>query len=304
MRSTVRGLGVVGVGLLCATAASAQDLIMTGPVSSEAYVADPASQASPALVLPSGKMELGADVVLVTSGENVEGRKLDFTDVGLLRLRARRALGEWVEVFAATELLIKQRSDMHEKLWQGGVFGLRLPFGGKFAADLTESGGPLMGRGGWWWGFQPGLVGKFAIDDDTRFELGVFDTFTELELRPSTAQRFYVNEVGARVQLQVGDHHGGGWLGFDYHVPVASNPDDNAPDADTGEFLHPAVRLGVQVGGVVVLDEWNLFAIYSIVDRGELEHPETTLPILNGGFDQTQICFGVQRRFGDDDHGE
>ena len=32
-------------------------------------------------------------------------------------------------------------------------------------------------------------------------------------------------------------------------------------------------------------------------DRGELDKPETTLPILDGGFDQLQLAIGVEYRF-------
>ena len=296
MRATVSA-----AALLWAVSAGAQTIVLSGPLAGAPTVGrahNPAALVSNALVLPSGAMELGSELAFLTSGRNSEGRKLDFTDVGLLGLRARRALGTRVELFASTELLVKQRSDMHERFWQGGLLGMRLPFGGHFATDLVGSGGPLMGRAGFWWGFEPGLLGKFEIDRYTRFQLGLFDTFTQLELDAPATQPFFVNELGARVQLQAGDYTGGGWIGFDYHVPVASSPDRTAPDAATGLFLDPPVRLGVQVGGVVVLDEWTLSAIFTLVDRGELEHPETTLPILDGGFDQTQTTFGVLRRFG------
>ena len=33
------------------------------------------------------------------------------------------------------------------------------------------------------------------------------------------------------------------------------------------------------------------------LDRGELDKPETTQPILDGGFDQQQIAIGVEYRF-------
>jgi hypothetical protein len=42
---------------------------------------------------------------------------------------------------------------------------------------------------------------------------------------------------------------------------------------------------------------WELFAILTVVDRGELDDPSTQLPILDGGFDQTQLSLGVQHRF-------
>jgi hypothetical protein len=34
-----------------------------------------------------------------------------------------------------------------------------------------------------------------------------------------------------------------------------------------------------------------------VIDRGEMASPDTTLPILAGGYDQTQVMVGVTRRF-------
>jgi hypothetical protein len=44
-------------------------------------------------------------------------------------------------------------------------------------------------------------------------------------------------------------------------------------------------------------DGWNVYTSYALIDRGELDKPETTLPILDGGFDQQQIVIGVEYRF-------
>jgi hypothetical protein len=44
-------------------------------------------------------------------------------------------------------------------------------------------------------------------------------------------------------------------------------------------------------------DGWDVYASLTIIDRGELERPETTLPILDGGFDQQQLTIGVEYRF-------
>jgi len=57
--------------------------------------------------------------------------------------------------------------------------------------------------------------------------------------------------------------------------------------------------MGLSVGGVAEIEDtgWELFAILTVVDRGELEDPSTQLPVLDGGFDQTQVSLGVQHRF-------
>jgi hypothetical protein len=38
-----------------------------------------------------------------------------------------------------------------------------------------------------------------------------------------------------------------------------------------------------------------LFVDFAVIDRGELSDPSTRLPILDGGFDQRQVIFGVTR---------
>jgi hypothetical protein len=60
-----------------------------------------------------------------------------------------------------------------------------------------------------------------------------------------------------------------------------------------------AAGLNLEGGAALSLhsDGWNVYASYTIVDRGELDKPETTLPILDGGFDQHQVVIGVQYRF-------
>jgi hypothetical protein len=63
------------------------------------------------------------------------------------------------------------------------------------------------------------------------------------------------------------------------------------------DAFDPEVRVGLEVGGVLSFDEWSVFSAYSFVDRGEIAEPQTTLPILDGGFDQRQLMLGVSYRF-------
>jgi hypothetical protein len=100
-------------------------------------------------------------------------------------------------------------------------------------------------------------------------------------------------------EAQFGDGDGGGWVAFDYGIPLAS-AGTLAVAAAAPVAIDPSVRLDVQVGGVVRVgnhDDWHLFAYYSWIDRGERGHPETLLPVLDGGFDQQQIVLGVSHGF-------
>lgn len=99
-------------------------------------------------------------------------------------------------------------------------------------------------------------------------------------------------------ETQMGDQNASMWVGVNYAVPFVSRPRARAADPERG-YLDPQVRLNLEAGGSLSLhsDDWNVYASYTIVDRGELDKPETTLPILDGGFDQHQIAIGVQYHF-------
>lgn len=52
----------------------------------------------------------------------------------------------------------------------------------------------------------------------------------------------------------------------------------------------------ILVESVLTLEAWDVYAVYAVIDRGELGKPETTLPNLDGGFDQRQLVVGVRYR--------
>ena len=60
--------------------------------------------------------------------------------------------------------------------------------------------------------------------------------------------------------------------------------------------IDPQPRLDFHAGTVLsIVKEWDLFADFAVIDRGDVANPATRLPILDGGFDQKQIVFGVIR---------
>jgi hypothetical protein len=131
------------------------------------------------------------------------------------------------------------------------------------------------------------------------FELGVGSASTIL--KPSNAsESLWLEELTADAEASFGDSHGVFWVGMNYAVPLASSPEREHPEPQTGQFLDPQVRLSFQVGGSLTVSDsgWDAFTAATFVDRGELEKTETMLPILDGGFDQLQFTVGVQHRFG------
>ena len=141
------------------------------------------------------------------------------------------------------------------------------------------------------------MLAKPQIDRSVRFELALGHSITALDV-DRDRRPFWVEEVVAHGEMQLGEDDAAVWLGVDYALPVASGPD--RPSRTSARFMDPNVGLGLQVGGVMTprRSNWDLFVIYSFLDRGDRDRPETTLPILDGGFDQRQLSIGVQHRFG------
>ena len=46
----------------------------------------------------------------------------------------------------------------------------------------------------------------------------------------------------------------------------------------------------------MMTNKWDMFAAFTIVDRGDLSRAQTLLPMLDGGFDQKQFILGLSRR--------
>jgi len=264
------------------------------------YSYSPGAKVSDDFLPPSGAVEVGGELVLVTSDYRLGPDRIELTDVGLLRLRVRRAFGEHLGLFAATHLLMKQPQSVDEPAWQGSLGGLVVPFGRWFAAELVAGGGPLLGRDGIHHELASQLLFKRPIERYLRFELGLGTATTGLVLRPRPDAPFWFEEVVTHAQAQFGDADAGGvWIGVDYRIPYAKSPSEPVWDGLARRSFDLGTTLGLSVGGVGEIEDtgWELFAILTVVDRGELDDPSTQLPILDGGFDQTQLSLGVQHRF-------
>jgi hypothetical protein len=295
--------GITGFGIFSAAhPAAAQEVLLSGPLAGAPAVgrsssSNPGAKLTDEFLLPSGELEAGGEVVFVTSDERGAQRGLDLTDVGLLRLRARRSIGEWVELFVGTELLVKQPEAWDEPIWQSVLGGLLVPFGHRLAMSLQGAGGELFQEQGLWWQVQSSLLAKPVIDRWARFELGFGHSILKFDI-DRDPRPFWLEELVAHAETQLGEQEFAAWLGIDYSLPLASGPD--ASSRTETRFLDPNVGLGLHIGGVISprKSSWDLFVVYSVVDRGDLERPSTTLPILDGGFDQRQLAIGVQHRFG------
>lgn len=280
---------VCSVVALFGAGAAAQEIELTGPLTAAVAVgrsSEPASKSSNSLILPSGHLELGGELSLVTCDECPlleDSAKL--TDIALFRALLRHSLGERLELVVGTSLLAKQPEAFDASVWQGSSVGLRVAFAKVFASEAVGAVGPLLGREGTYEQLGTGLRTKLKVDSTLRFELALGGLFTSLGHDDDQGLE-WLEELTGHVEAQFGERGGGGWIGIGYALPVAH-----------AELLEPGPRLDLDVGGVVTFDDWDLYAIYAIVDRGDVSRPESTLPIIDGGFDQHQVTLGVRHRF-------
>ena len=244
------------------------------------------------LVLPSGG-ELTGQMTFLTSDAAMAGSTpLKFSDVALFGLAGRYALFSKLEISGHVELLPKQPAETHEKAWQSVGFGLRSPVAQTVAVGLSGSGGHLLGHDGSWVRQSIGLEFRKPIHEILTFDLSGGADTTVL-LRPGH-DGGWLTELGVQGSALFRDPWGkvGGWVGIGYAVPVSVRGNDPTSDMK----LDPRARVDFRIGGVLsIVDNWDLFAEFAVIDRGDHAMPATQLPILDGGFDQRQIMFGVTR---------
>lgn len=258
----------------------------------------PRSKAGNSLLMPAGSLTVGADLSFLTADAGLDGEQVRFTDVVLFRPRARYTAGDRIELFAGTTLLPKQPSFTDELVWQGGHLGALVGLGGRLAGFAQAAGGALMDGAGWWAGFDAGVQARKSLDEIIVLQGALGGATSLLFFDEDTEEAFWFAELAAHGEIlfQAPDQIAAGWLGVDYRVPVAHAPD--APDALSGDYLDPQPRVNFHIGAALTfLDDWDLYAEFAILDRGDIADPATTLPILEGGFDQRHFVFGLLRRF-------
>jgi len=251
--------------------------------------------------LPIG-WELGASFDFMTSDPSLGGRKLKFTDLVLFRAHGLLALGRRGELFGGVDLLPKQPSYTDELVWQGALLGARYRFNNPLSAYVRGQGGPGLDHDGYWVVGEAAAQSKIDIAERTLYwESALGTTYTQLFPDGPVDKPFWQIELLTRTGIAVREKHGifATWLTFTFQFPLAGRPTLDSPDPASGRSLDPQTRVGVAFGMVLgVSRSLDLFLELSVLDRGDLDDPRTTLPILSGGFDQNRIVFGFNRRFG------
>ncbi|HLU66397.1 MAG TPA: hypothetical protein VKZ63_08965, partial [Kofleriaceae bacterium] len=262
--------------------------VMTSGASVRSYATD-------WMVNPLPELEIGANLRFFTAPESPLGGDDDgqvrFTDLAVLRANLRHSFARRFEVAGSLDVLAKQPSQLDEPVLQGGSAGLRFALAPGWALWASGSGGPLLGDLGGWGEAGAGLQARTSLHETFRVQASLGGAGTRLFMGEASGRPWYGEVVGhGEALLRSPRGEMAGWLGVDYRIPVLHG--DGNLDID------PQVRLGFQIGMMLgYIEGWDLYSIVSIVDRGDLEDPATTVPMLDGGFDQTQIVFGAVRHF-------
>ncbi len=246
------------------------------------------------LVLPSGG-ELTAQMKFLTTDAMLgSGESLKFTDLALFGITGRWSLFTKLELAASVQLLPKQPSSTDEKPWQSVGFSLRSPLGRHVAVALSGGGGHLFQHQGKWIQESISVEWKKPIDEDfLAFDVQVGLNGLGLSSPDTTTSTAYLTEAAMKTTALFHEPHGkwGGWLAIGYAVPMTSS----GRDPTTELSIDPQPRLDFHLGTVLSLvPKWDIYVDFAVVDRGDGQ-PGTQLPILDGGFDQKQIMFGVTR---------
>lgn len=246
------------------------------------------------IVMPRGG-ELSASMRFLTADSMLGADKIKFTDLALFELSGRYSVFSKLELAASVELLPKQPSDSDEKPWQSVGFAVKSPLGRYVALSLGGGGGHLMSHGGMWTRESLMLEWKKPIHDKfLAFDVQGGINGLGLSAPKSTDSTAFLTEFAVSTTALFHEPHGhwGGWLGLSYAVPIQAS----GTDPTTEVAIDPQPRLNFHMGTVLSLvPKWDLFVDFAVLDRGDSTNPATQLPILDGGFDQRQIVFGVTR---------
>ena len=244
------------------------------------------------LVAPDGG-ELTGEMKFVLADAMPAGPALKFTDLAMFDVVGRWSLFGKLELSGSVDFLAKQPSFSDEHAWQSAGGAVRAPLGNRAAITLSGGGGHLLEHTGMWSREALALEWKKPIDPEfLAFDIqGGVDGVT---LSAPHTRGAELTEVSVQTSALFHVPNGccGAWLGIGYALPVQWS----GLDPTTGMALDPQPRVDFHAGVVLAIEKtWDLFADFAVIDRGDLANAVIRLPILDGGFDQKQIIFGVTR---------
>jgi hypothetical protein len=278
--------------LISPSTAFAQDEPLASQAVSGRDVSDPRRQGGDQLVAAERELELGSDLVFVTTrGELVGVPELFFTDLALWRVQVAGTPTGGLRISAGSSFLAKQPSRLDEDFWQSSELGARLAVGKGMAVGLDGQFGTLMDDLGHHAGAALTFQARKRMNELVHWQtrLGVAGTQLYFD---DDSPTFVEAAAQAQVQFCWGPCHyryGATWFGVSLAVPLHHSDD----------AIDPNTRLDATLGTYFnVNNRFDMLLTLSWIDRGDADAPETQLPIVDGGFDQVQLGFGVLAHFG------
>lgn len=287
-----------------ATAAGAETLLAqrrdpaASVTTAESAGTDVRRQGSDELVSSEREMEIGSEMVFVTSRSAMAGvPQLYFTDLGLWRSRVAITPLPRLRIVAAVTLLPKQPATLDEPFWQSAALGVRFNLTGRIAVGIDGRIGVLIAGAGYHGSVGPAVQARRRMNEFISWEGRLGLSATKLWPSQPTDQQFWFAEVAGSGEMQLcwgrcEQRNGATWLGIDVAVPVFHRPAEI--DLMDPLALDPRTRLGLVLGSFFSITKlWAMYATLAWVDRGDPAVPATQLPILDGGFDQVQLGLGL-----------
>jgi hypothetical protein len=255
-------------------------------------------QGSDEIVSTRRELELSSELAFVTSRGAMEGvPQLYFTDLELWRVHAAVTPTSGLRLTAAATFVPKQPATVDEPFWQTAGAGARLALASWLALEGDVAFGKLMRDLGYHGSASLGVEARTLMNDSFMWQGSAGVIATRLWPADDGEATPWFAEAGASGELQLCwnrcvEHFGATWLGIDLAVPVYHHP--GVVSATDPVPIDPRTRLGLTVGSFFNVNaRWDFYATLSWIDRGDPDVPSTQLPILDGGFDQIQVAFGL-----------
>ncbi|MCE9580442.1 MAG: hypothetical protein K8W52_45405 [Deltaproteobacteria bacterium] len=244
-------------------------------------------------LIPARGYQLGTSLSYAMSDGGFGDRGLKFSDVAFLRLDGRVVVGGKAEIFGGIDLLPKQPTFTDDSVFEGAHVGARVKLKKWLAADVRVDEGSLMSGLGLYGSAQAGLFARRVMHESLVFQGSIGGSWSPMRFDAGNNAWFAEVATAGDVVLRLPEGWAAFWVGFGFAFPVAHHGDVPGVGA-----IDPQVRSDFRLGSVYsVVKSWDVYVEYTIIDRGDDAAPRTVLPILDGGFDQKQLTFGIARHF-------
>ncbi|MBT8496535.1 MAG: hypothetical protein KJO07_26035 [Deltaproteobacteria bacterium] len=249
-----------------------------------------------------GHWEAGTSVTFSTATGLPSDAQVDLPNTARLGLQGRLSIGESFELAGSLALPPKRDEVTDDPPLVGGSLMGRYAVHRRHALYLRAEADRLLRIGGpkddgMWAQAAAGWDGRSFMDRRQRwlaFSWNLGASAGQAVGAGGSEQPWLVEGVaglGLHVLASFGDQGVGLTLGSDFRFPFADGGRaywaTDAPEinAQTRVDLHSSLFVTLATG-------WSIVTTFAYRDRGDAGSPESILPVLGGGFDQTQFLVG------------